>query len=85
MKSFEYKITDETGLHARPAGQLVKAASAYSSEINLFSGEKSASAKKLFALMALGIKCGDTVRITVSGDDEDSACCGLEKFFKENL
>ena len=43
MKSFEYKITDETGLHARPAGQLVKAASAFSSEINLFSGEKSAS------------------------------------------
>ena len=51
MKQFAYTIKDENGIHARPAGQLVQAAKAYQSEITITSGDKSASAKKLFALM----------------------------------
>lgn len=85
MKSFEYKIKDQTGLHARPAGRLVKTAAPFESEIIVEKGEKNASAKKLFALMTLGIKCGDTVKITLSGKDEEEACAALEKFFIENL
>lgn len=85
MQSFEYKIKDQTGLHARPAGKLVKTAAPFESKINIEKGEKSASAKKLFALMTLGIKCGDTVKITLDGADENKACTVLKKFFEENL
>lgn len=85
MKSFEYKITDETGLHARPAGALVKAASAFESEIFLEKDKKKASAKKLFALMGLCIKCGDTVKLIAEGKDEETAAASLKKFFEENL
>ena len=35
MKSFEYIIKDETGLHARPAGLLVKKASEFISELQI--------------------------------------------------
>ncbi len=58
MQNFSYTITDENGIHARPAGIFVKKASAFSSEITVTLGDKSASAKKLFALMGLGAKKG---------------------------
>jgi len=85
MRSFEYVITDEVGIHARPAGLLVKETGKYGASVKVMAGEKEADAKKLFALMQLGIKCDDTVTVTVSGTDEDAACQQLEQFFKENL
>lgn len=85
MKEFTYKICDELGIHARPAGVLVKKAGEFSSEIIMYKGEKSADMKRLFALMSLAVKQGDTVRVTVSGDDEDRACAEIESFLKNNL
>lgn len=85
MESFEYKIKDSAGIHARPAGLLVKKASCYQSDITLKKDEKSADAKKIFALMGMVIKCGDTVTVEISGDDEKIACDELKKFFEENL
>lgn len=37
------------------------------------------------ALMGMGIKCGDTVEVTIEGADEDTAAETIEKFFKDNL
>lgn len=85
MKQFVYTITDENGIHARPAGQLVQVAKAYESEITLTKGDKTASAKKLFALMGLGVKQGDPVTVTVEGSDEAEAAAGVEAFLKANL
>lgn len=85
MKEFLYKITDEVGIHARPAGLLVKKASEFNSDIKIVCGEKSADAKKIFAVMALGAKCDNEVRVTADGFDEDTAIGEMEKFFKENL
>jgi len=85
MRSFEYVITDEVGLHARPAGLLVKETGKYAASAKIMAGEKEADAKKLFALMQLGIKFGDTVTVTLSGADEDAVCQQLEQFFKDNL
>lgn len=85
MKEFTYKICDELGIHARPAGLLVKKAGEFESEITMVNGEKSADMKRIFALMSLGVKQGDTVRITVSGSDEDKAVCEIENFLKNNL
>lgn len=85
MKSFDYVITDEVGIHARPAGILVKEAKKYASKITVKKGEKSAEATKLMALMGLGVKQGDTVTIEVDGDDEESVVEIIQKFFEENL
>lgn len=85
MKEFTYKICDELGIHARPAGLLVKKASEFSSEIIMYNGDKSADMKRLFALMSLAVKQGDTVRVTVSGSDEDAASVEIEGFLKNNL
>ncbi len=85
MKSFEYTITDPVGLHARPAGLLVKEAKKYTDTILIHKGEKSAEAKKLMALMALCILKGETITVTVEGENEEATVSELEAFFKENL
>ena len=85
MKTFEYTIKDELGIHARPAGLLVKAAKAYASEVSLTKGDKTVSCTKLMALMGLGVKCGDDIVVEVSGVDEENASTELEAFFKANL
>lgn len=85
MKEFSYVIKDPIGLHARPAGLLVKKAGEFSSKITVSVGEKSAEAKKLIMLMGLGIKQGMEIVCRVEGEDEDAAAAALQQFFEENL
>lgn len=85
MTTFTYVITDENGIHARPAGLLVKEAQKFQSDINIRCGEKTASLKKLFAVMGLAAKQGNEVTVTAEGDDEAQAAEVLEAFFKANF
>lgn len=85
MKSFDYVITDEIGIHARPAGNLAKEVKQFGSVVRVHCGQKEADARKLMAVMGLGIKHGDLVTVTVDGADEDAAFPAIEKFFQENL
>ena len=86
MKQFQYVVPDPIGIHARPAGLLVKEAKALDSTITIEKvGGKSAAATKLMAVMGLGVKGGDTVNVTVEGGDEDASLQAMEKFFQENL
>lgn len=85
MKTFEYTITDPHGMHARPAGLLVKEASKFSSEITLEKDGQTADAKRIFAVMGLGIKNGQTVTVNVNGSDEDEAADAVSDFLKTNM
>lgn len=85
MKTFAYTIKDEVGIHARPAGLLVKKAKEFQSVITLEKSGKTAAATKLMAVMGMGVKCGDTVNVTVEGTDEETAAAAMEEFFKANL
>lgn len=85
MKEFTYVIKDEIGIHARPAGMLVKEAKAFTSKITLEANGKSADATKLMAVMSLGVKNGAEVVIKAEGEDEDAAIAKMEEFMKENL
>ena len=86
MKQFQYVITDPIGIHARPAGLLVKAAKALDSTVTVEkAGGKSTAATKLMAVMGLGVKGGDTVTVMVEGGNEEASLQVMEQFFKENL
>ena len=85
MKSFEYTITDPVGIHARPAGVLVKDIKKYASALTVKKGDKAVNALKLMALMGMGIKQGDTITVEVEGADEDAAATAIEAFFKAHL
>ena len=85
MKEFSYTIRDKVGIHARPAGLLVKLAKEFKSDIYIEKGDKRVKADKLIAIMSLGIKQGDTVNIYVSGDDEEDAVKAIHSFLEANL
>ena len=86
MKSFDYVITDSVGIHARPAGILVKEAKKYASKIEIVNAAgKAAAATKLMAVMGLGVKCGDTVTVRVEGEDEEKAFDEIKAFFEGNF
>lgn len=83
MKQFTITIQDKEGLHARPAGLLSKAARGFQCAVTLTKGEKTADLKKIFAVMGLAIKGGDSITVTCDGADEEAAAAALEKMFAE--
>jgi len=85
LRIFEYTIKDALGIHARPAGLIAKLAKSFTSEITIAKGAQAVSATKLIALMGLGIKCGDTVTVTVRGEDEEAAEKAVKEFFEADL
>lgn len=85
MKEFSYVIRDLQGIHARPAGLLVKKAGIFKSNITISKDKKVADLKKIFGIMGLGAKQGEEITITISGEDEEEAFAAIEEFIKENL
>lgn len=85
MKEFEYKITDPIGIHARPAGLLVKLLTSLKSDVKVAKGEKKVNAKSILSLMGLQAKQGEAIKFIVEGEDEDDAAKKIEDFLKENL
>ncbi len=85
MKTFEYVVADKVGIHARPAGALVKEVKKYQSKVIIQHGGKAVDASRLVELMGLGVKCGDKIVVQVEGADEDKTAELLEEFIKSNL
>ena len=85
MKSFTYTVKDELGIHARPAGMLVKEVKNFQSKVMLEKDGKTVDASRLMAVMSMGVKQGQTVTITVEGEDEDAAYEAVKAFFESNL
>ena len=99
MKQFQYTIKDELGVHARPAGLLVKLAKQYTSAITIEKNGKTCDMRKLMAVMGMGIRQGETITVTAEvdvieeavlgggaeGKDEAAAIEAVEKFLTENV
>ena len=85
MKEFNYTITDPEGIHARPAGELVKVAKGFASSIKLVKDQKEGDCKRIFGILGLGVKQGKEVILTFEGEDEEAAYVAVSKFMQENL
>lgn len=85
MQEFTFTVKDPSGIHARPAGILVKEATKYKSDIIVKHEDKVADAKRIFSVMGIGAKCGDMLTITISGEDELSAKNNIEKLLTDYL
>lgn len=83
--TFNYVIKDEVGIHARPAGELVKKAKELSSSVTVSCNGKSADATRLMALMSLGVKKDMEVTVTVEGDNAEADGEQMKAFFEANL
>ena len=85
MKEFTYTVKDRVGIHARPAGLLVKLVKDFKSEVYIEKEERRIKADRLIAVMNMGIKQGDTVTVSIEGTDEEEAYIAIYSFFSENL
>ena len=85
MKEIRYVIADELGIHARPAGNLIKVASKYQCDIKIGTPTKMVDAKRIMGVMGLALKQNDEITMTFDGVDEDTAATGMETFLQENL
>ena len=83
--AFFYTIQDPVGIHARPAGALVKLAKEYQSEITFSVGEKSAVADSILSIMSLGAKQGTKLKIEAHCEDAGQALDALRTYFREHL
>ncbi|WP_077617635.1 phosphocarrier protein HPr [Bacillus sinesaloumensis] len=86
MAEKTYKITSDSGIHARPATLLVQAAGKYNSDVQLEYNGKSVNLKSIMGVMSLGIAKGAEVKIVAEGSDADEAIANLTDIMvKEGL
>lgn len=85
MISETITITNETGLHARPASVFVSTASKFTSELMLRKGEKQINAKSIMGVLSLGITKGTEITISADGPDEEEALGALVELTQSNF
>jgi len=79
----EVRITNELGLHARPAAQFVKRANSFRSEIWVVKEGRRYSAASLIDVLRANLDCGATAILEAHGVDADEALEDLEKLLAE--
>jgi phosphocarrier protein HPr len=79
----DYIILAPEGIHARPAAALVKLARGFKAAVYLIKGEKAVRLNSLLNLLQLGAKSGDTITVSIEGEDEVVAAEALDQFFSE--
>ena len=85
MVQFNYTLLGDEGLHARPAGNLVKKTQGYAEKITVTKGDKTVDAKRLFSVISLQINKGDEIVITVEGENETQVADELKAYCTSTL
>ncbi len=85
MKETTLTVTNETGLHSRPADLFVRTAKLYTSRITVHKGEKSADAKNIIKVILLNVSQNTEVRIQAEGDDAEAAIADLERLIRSDF
>jgi phosphotransferase system HPr (HPr) family protein len=79
MPTTQFTLTNDVGLHARPAALFVQKAATFTSTIRVGKGDAEANAKSLLSLLKLDVRSGDTVTVTAEGEDADEALPALRE------
>lgn len=86
MVEKQFKVIDETGIHARPATLIVQKASKFNSDVHIEFKGKKINLKSIMGVMSLGIGFGAEIKIIAEGADEQEALKGIEETLtKEGL
>jgi len=81
----QVQIKNKCGLHARPAGQLVKVAQEYDSELKIRYQEKEANAKSILDVLMLAAESGCDLEISARGRDASKALSSIWDFFQKEM
>ena len=79
----EFVITNEQGIHARPATKLVQLANEFDSDLYLRFKGNSVDLKSIMGVLSLGVTRGSTITITAEGNDMNEALKRISKFITD--
>ncbi|MBO5260286.1 MAG: HPr family phosphocarrier protein [Agathobacter sp.] len=85
MISQKIKITNPTGLHLRPAGNLCKEAMKFKSKVTFEYDGNIANAKSVLSVLGACIKSGDEITLICDGEDEEEALSILLSYIESGL
>ena len=85
MISQKIKITNPTGLHLRPAGNLCKQAMKFKSKVTFEYDGNIANAKSVLSVLGACIKSGDEITLICDGEDEEEALSILLSYIESGL
>ena len=85
MVKREMTITNNIGLHARPATFFIQKANTYKSSIWIEKEDRKVNAKSLLCVLSLGIAKGMVVTLVADGQDENAALDGLIELVQSGL
>ncbi|MBQ9415552.1 MAG: HPr family phosphocarrier protein [Clostridia bacterium] len=85
MTSRYLVITNNSGLHARPATFFIQEANKYRSTIWVEKDDRKVNAKSLLGVLSLGIAKGMTIKLTADGQDENEALEGISQLIDKGF
>lgn len=85
MEKITVVLTNEAGLHARPASMFIKEVSKYKSEVSIIKDEKAYNAKSIMGILSMGASKGDTLTINAEGVDEKEVVVALKALVESNF
>ena len=81
----EVTIVNQLGMHARPAAQVVRTASAFKADVEIVRDGMAVNAKSIMGVMMLAAECGCSVVLRANGDDEAAAVDALANLVAEGF
>jgi phosphocarrier protein HPr len=85
MLSKLLKVTNEAGIHARPAAAVVETSARFKSGVFFVKGDIRANAKSIMNIMLLAAEYGAEILVEADGPDEEEALAAIEKLFAERF
>lgn len=82
MRQQSVEVTNDAGLHARPASEFVGTSGRFQSSVQVTFNDKTVDGKSILGIMSLGIAKGKTITLTVDGPDEEAAMAALVALFE---
>lgn len=85
MPEITVTLKNEVGLHARPAGALVRVAKQFQSDVKAVYNGKEANAKSILSVMSLGAERGASIGIRAEGADADAALKAVQELVESGF
>ena len=85
MKPKQLIVTNERGIHLRPAGRIIELLDNYKAEVFFLTAGQRVNARSMVDLLSLAAPYGTVLDVEVSGDDGDGALTALHQLFTDNF
>lgn len=88
MRQISMQVTNDVGLHARPAGEFIKKSTRFKAALRIRNATRQsdwADAKSILSVLALGVEKGHTIEILADGPDETEALQALQGLLESNF